>query len=52
MKNIGPCGILRKFATNAYEIGLLDNVGISSIFNVAYLYPYRRYDVGESDDQE
>ena len=50
MKNIGPCRILRNFSANAYEIELLDNVGISSIFNVADLYPYRREDVGESDD--
>jgi hypothetical protein len=42
MKNIGPCRILRKFATNAYEIELPDNVGISTIFNVADLYPYKR----------
>jgi hypothetical protein len=40
MKNIGPCKILRKFAANAYEIELPDNVGISLIFNVADLYPY------------
>ena len=42
MKNIGPCGILRKFTANAYEIELPDNVGISPIFNVANLYSYRR----------
>jgi hypothetical protein len=41
MKNIGPCKILRKFAANAYEIKLTYNVGISPIFNVANLYPYR-----------
>jgi hypothetical protein len=50
MKKIRPCMILIKFAANAYEIGLPDNVGISSIFNVADLYPYRRDDAGESDD--
>jgi hypothetical protein len=52
MKKIEPCRILRKFAANAYEIELLDNVGISPIFNVADLYPYRRHEAGESDDQK
>jgi hypothetical protein len=41
MKKIGSCKILRKFEANAYEIELLDGVGISPIFNVAYLYPYK-----------
>jgi hypothetical protein len=40
MKNIGPCKILEKFATNTYEIELPEDIGISPIFNVAYLYPY------------
>jgi hypothetical protein len=44
MKKIIPCRILKKFASNAYEIGLPDNVGISLIFNVAYMYPYKRDD--------
>jgi len=52
MKNIGPWRILRKFAANAYEIMLLDNVGISSLFNVVDLYPYKRNEEGESDDQK
>jgi hypothetical protein len=52
MKKIGPCRILRKFVANAYEIGLPDNVGISPIFNVADLYPYKRDDVEELDDQK
>ena len=41
MKNIGPCNILRKFATNSYEIELPEDIDISSIFNVADLYPQR-----------
>jgi hypothetical protein len=52
MKKIGPCRILRKFAANDYEIGLPDNVGISPIFNVVDMYPYKRYDAEESDDQK
>ena len=49
MKKIVPCRFLRKFTAKAYEIELLDNVGISPIFNVADLYPYRRDEVGESN---
>ena len=44
MMNIGPCKILRKFGANVYEIELPDDVGISPIFNVSDLYPYREYD--------
>jgi hypothetical protein len=52
MKKIGPCKILRKFYANAYEIELPDDVGISPIFNVSDLYPYREDDTDESEDQE
>jgi hypothetical protein len=52
MKNIGPCKILRKIVTNTYEIELPENVGISPIFNVADLYPYKMDDIRESDDQK
>jgi hypothetical protein len=48
MKNIGPCRILKKCAVNAYDIELPDNVGISLIFNVANMYPYRRDEARES----
>jgi hypothetical protein len=50
MEKIGPCKILGKFAANAYEIELPDNVGISPIFNVANLYPCNKDDAGEFDD--
>jgi hypothetical protein len=46
MKKIRPSKVLKKFGENAYEIELLDGIGISPIFNIADLYPYR---VGESE---
>jgi hypothetical protein len=52
MKKIGPCKILRKFDANAYEIELPDDVGISPIFNISDLYPYREDDTERSKDQE
>lgn len=39
-KKIGPCKVLRKFSTNAYEIQLPLGIGISPIFNVVALFPY------------
>ena len=41
LKKIGPCKILRKFSSNAYEIELPSGVGISPIFNVIDLYPFK-----------
>ena len=41
MKNIGPCRVIRKFGANTYEIELPNGVGISPIFNITNLYPYR-----------
>jgi hypothetical protein len=52
MKKIGPCKILRKFDANTYEIEFLDDVGISPIFNVSDLYPYRKNETERSEDQE
>jgi hypothetical protein len=52
MKKIGPCKILRKFEANAYEIELPNDVGISPIFNVADMYPYREDGTERSEDQK
>ena len=38
--------MLRKFSANAYELEIPTRVGISPIFNVAYLYPYVAVDIG------
>jgi hypothetical protein len=43
---------LRKFEANAYEIEWPDGVGISSIFNVADMYPYREDEAMGSKDQK
>jgi hypothetical protein len=51
MKKIEPCRILKKFGDNAYEIELPDGIGISLIFNVSDLYPYKAEEVGTSDGQ-
>jgi hypothetical protein len=52
MKNIGPCKVIRKFGANTYEIELLDGVGISPIFNVVDLYPYKVEGAGVKDEQK
>jgi hypothetical protein len=49
MKKILPCKVIRKFGANAYEIELPNGVGISPIFNVAYLYPYRAKEAGAEE---
>jgi hypothetical protein len=52
MKKIISCKVVRKFGENTYEIELPNGVGISSIFNVADLYPYRAEEAGAEDKQE
>jgi hypothetical protein len=52
MKKIGLCKVIRKFGANEYEIELPNGVKISSIFNIADLYPYRAEEVGAEDEQE
>jgi hypothetical protein len=51
MKNIGSWKILSKFEANSYEIEFPDDVGISPIFNVSDLYPYREDKVGGEESQ-
>jgi hypothetical protein len=51
MKNIGPCKVVNKFGANAYEIELPDGIGISPIFNVADLYPYKDEEAGAENEQ-
>ena len=41
LKNIGPCKVLRNFSLNSYEIELPSNLGISPIFILSYLYPFK-----------
>jgi hypothetical protein len=50
LKKIGPCKILRKFDENSYEIELPEDVGISHIFNVLDLHPYKEDDTRGSKD--
>jgi len=54
MKKIGPCIILRKFSSNAYEIELPEGIGISPIFNVVglYLYKGRKKELPEDPTEE
>jgi hypothetical protein len=47
MKKIGSCKIIRNFEENTYEIELPYGVGISPIFNIVDLYPYREDEIGE-----
>jgi hypothetical protein len=51
MKKIGPCRILRKFGENAYELELPEGIGISPIFNISDLYPYRAEEAGTGTEE-
>ena len=41
LRKLGPCQILKKFGTNAYEIRLPPEIGISPIFNIENLTPLK-----------
>jgi hypothetical protein len=51
MKKIGPCKVLKKFGANANEIELPDGIGISPIFNVSDLYPYKDEEAEAGNEQ-
>jgi hypothetical protein len=51
MKKIGPCKVSKKFGANAYEIELPDGIGISLIFNISNLYPYKARKAGAENGQ-
>jgi hypothetical protein len=51
MKKIGPCKILRKFGENAYELELPEDIGISPIFNISDLYPYKPDEADTGTDE-
>jgi hypothetical protein len=51
MKKIGPCKVLKKIGSNAYEIELPDGIEISPIFNISYLYPYKPEEIGIGNEQ-
>ena len=50
MKKIEPCRVLKKFGANAYEIELPDGIGISPIFNISDLYPYKDEETGTRNE--
>jgi hypothetical protein len=51
MKKIGPCKVLKKFGANSYEIELLHGIGISPIFNISDLYPYKAKEIRTGNEQ-
>lgn len=50
LKKIGPCKILRKFSTNAYELELPTGIGIPPIFNIVDLYTYKIDDTRQPEE--
>ena len=52
MKKIVPCRVLKKLGENAYEIELLNEIRISSTFNVLDLYPYKGEEEGAGSDEK
>ena len=55
MRKMRPFKILQKFGTNAYKVELPLNIGLSNIFNVSNLYPYKGStvcDVGATHEAE
>ena len=50
MKKIGRCKVMKKFGANTYEIELPDGIGISPIFNISDLYPYKDEEAGEDSE--
>ena len=50
LKKIGPCKILQKFSTNAYELEFPIGIGISPIFNLADLSPYKVDNTGQPEE--
>jgi hypothetical protein len=51
MKKIGSCKVLKKFGENAYELELPEGIGISPIFNISDLYPYRADDASTGTEE-
>jgi hypothetical protein len=51
LKKIGRCKILRRFGDNSYELELAEDVGISPIFKIADLYPYKEDGAERFEDQ-
>ena len=56
LRKLGPCQILKKFGTNAYEIRSPPKIGISPIFNIEDLTPFKEtneeIDTGQIVDTE
>jgi hypothetical protein len=50
MKKIRLFRVLKKFGTNAYKIELPDGIGISPIFNISDLYPYKAKEIGTGNE--